>query len=70
MVRLMYQFQAATCFSMLEALVQVGCVVLSYCNVESPVPRGNQIPSKEGLVPAAIKAWMALMVRLLLCIPR
>ena len=41
---LMYQFQAATCSSMLEALVVVGRVALSYCNVESRVSRGNQFP--------------------------
>jgi len=44
MVRLMYQFQAATCSSMLEALVLVGRVALSYCSVESRVTRDNQIP--------------------------
>ena len=44
MVKLMCQFQAATCSSMLEALVLVERVALSYCNVESRVPRGNQTP--------------------------
>ena len=44
MVSLMYQFQAATCSSILEALVLVGCVALSYCNVKNRVPCGNQIP--------------------------
>ena len=44
MVRLMYQFQVAACSSILEALVLVGRVALSYCNVENRVPRGNQIP--------------------------
>jgi len=43
-VRLMHKFQVATCSSMLEALVLVGCVALSYCNVESLVPYDNHIP--------------------------
>ena len=44
MVRLLYQFQSATCSSILEALVLVGRVAPSYCNVENRVPRGNQFP--------------------------
>ena len=44
MVRFLYQFQAATCSSMLEAHVLVGRVVLNCCNVKSRVPCGNQIP--------------------------
>ena len=43
-VKLMYQFQAAACSSILEALVLVGRVALSYCNVKNWVPRSNQIP--------------------------
>jgi len=44
MMRLMYQFQMATCFGLLEALVLVGHVALSYYNVESQVSRHNEIP--------------------------
>ena len=43
-VRLMYQFQAAMCSIILEALVLVGRVVLSYSSVENQVLRSNQIP--------------------------
>jgi hypothetical protein len=43
-MRLMCQFQAATCATILEALVLVERVALSYCNIESRVPRGNQNP--------------------------
>ena len=47
-VRLLCQFQVATCSSMLEALVLVRRVVVSCWNVERRVPCCNQIPHQRG----------------------
>ena len=47
-VRLLYQFQVATCSGMLEALVLVGRFVVSCWNVESRVPCCNQITHQRG----------------------
>ena len=54
-VRLMYQFQVATCSSILQALVLVGRVALSYGSVENEYRVLIEHLSKEGLEPAAIK---------------
>jgi len=67
-VRLLYQFQVAMCFSMLEALVLVGRVVVSCWNVESRVPCCNQISPPKSCLHQLLSnnAWMAFMVKLLL----